>query len=285
MRRQRGVNMKKITKEIVVDTIPIRDKDTYKNKMGRILCVGGNHEKGGAIIMSGLAALYSGAGLVTVATDQVNRTSLHTHAPEILFIDMYESENLIEAVKEKDVIVIGPGLGLTEKSREVLKTVLQSASGEQYLIIDADAITLLGEGKVKRETNAHCIFTPHLGEWQRLTGLDKNKLTVDSNQQAQKDLQSIVVLKGSPTQVYVDSDVFENTTGNPSQATGGMGDSLTGILAGFIGQIPNVKQAILSAVFIHSYIADQLAETHYVTLPTQVIRELPKVMRNFADAK
>ena len=260
--------MKKITKEIVVDTIPIRDKNTYKNKMGRILCVGGNLEKGGAIIMSGLAALYSGAGLVTVATDPVNRTSLHTHAPEIMFIDMYESDNLIEAVKEKDVIVIGPGLGLTEKRREVLKTVLQSASGEQYLIIDADAITLLGEGKVKRETNAHCIFTPHLGEWQRLTGLDKNKLTVDSNQQAQKDLQSIVVLKGSPTQVYVDSDVFENTTGNPSQATGGMGDSLTGILAGFIGQIPNVKQAILSAVFIHSYIADQLAETHYVTLPT-----------------
>ncbi|MBG9979160.1 NAD(P)H-hydrate dehydratase [Ruoffia tabacinasalis] len=277
--------MKKINKEIVIDTIPIRDKDTYKNKMGRILCVGGTHEKGGAIIMSGLAALYSGAGLVTVATDQVNRTSLHTHAPEIMFIDMYESDNLIEAVKEKDVIVIGPGLGLTEKSREVLKTVLQSASGEQYLIIDADAITLLAEGKVKRETNGHCIFTPHLGEWQRLIGLNKNKLTVESNQQAQKDLQSIVVLKGSPTQVYVDSDVFENTTGNPSQATGGMGDTLTGILAGFIGQIPNVKQAILSAVFIHSYIADQLAETHYVTLPTQVIRELPKVMRNFADAK
>ena len=277
--------MKKINKEIVIDTIPIRDKDTYKNKMGRILCVGGNHEKGGAIIMSGLAALYSGAGLVTVATDQVNRTSLHTHAPEIMFIDMYESENLIEAVKEKDVIVIGPGLGLTEKSREVLKTVLQSASGEQYLIIDADAITLLAEGKVKRETNGHCIFTPHLGEWQRLIGLNKNKLTVESNQQAQKDLQSIVVLKGSPTQVYLDSGVFENTTGNPSQATGGMGDTLTGILAGFIGQIPNVKQAILSAVFIHSYIADQLAETHYVTLPTQVIRELPKVMRNFADAK
>ena len=277
--------MKKINKEIVIDTIPIRDKDTYKNKMGRILCVGGNHEKGGAIIMSGLAALYSGAGLVTVATDRVNRTSLHTHAPEIMFIDMYESDNLIEAVKEKDVIVIGPGLGLTEKSREVLKTVLQSASGEQYLIIDADAITLLAEGKVKRETNGHCIFTPHLGEWQRLIGQDKNKLTVESNQQAQKDLQSIVVLKGSPTQVYLDSGVFENTTGNPSQATGGMGDTLTGILAGFIGQIPNVKKAILSAVFIHSYIADQLAETHYVTLPTQVIRELPKVMRNFADAK
>ena len=277
--------MKKINKEIVIDTIPIRNKDTYKNKMGRILCVGGNHEKGGAIIMSGLAALYSGAGLVTVATDQVNRTSLHTHAPEIIFIDMYESDNLIEAVKEKDVIVIGPGLGLTEKRREVLKTVLQYASGEQYLIIDADAITLLAEGKVKRETNGHCIFTPHLGEWQRLIGLNKNKLTVERNQQAQKDLQSIVVLKGSPTQVYVDSDVFENTTGNPSQATGGMGDTLTGILAGFIGQIPNVKKAILSAVFIHSYIADQLAETHYVTLPTQVIRELPKVMRNFADAK
>lgn len=97
MRRQRGVNMKKITKEIVVDTIPIRDKDTYKNKMGRILCVGGNLEKGGAIIMSGLAALYSGAGLVTVATDPVNRTSLHTHAPEIMFVNMYETESLIQA--------------------------------------------------------------------------------------------------------------------------------------------------------------------------------------------
>lgn len=277
--------MKKINKDMVIDSIPIRDKETYKNKMGRVLCVGGNQEKGGAIIMSGLAALYSGVGLVTVASDSVNLPAIHMHAPEIMFVDMFENERLIHEIKDKDVIVIGPGLGQATGSIKVLETVLEYASSKQVLILDADAITLIAEDKVKSDTKAYCIYTPHIGEWERLSGLSKADITIEDNQRVQKELNATVILKGAPTRVYINGEVWENPTGNPSQATGGMGDTLTGILAGFIGQITNTKAGVLSAVYIHSYIADLLAKTHYVTLPTQIIKELPIVMRTFAEAK
>lgn len=270
---------------MILDAIPIRDTETFKNKMGRVLCVGGDQEKGGAIIMSGLAALYSGAGLVSVASDSVNRSAIHTHAPEMMFIDMSDNNRLIQEVKDKDVIVIGPGLGQSAASIKVLETVLQNTSSKQILIIDADAITLIADNKVKMETDAQCIYTPHIGEWERLSGLNKKEFSIENNHRIQKKLAATVILKGAPTRVYVEGDVFENTTGNPSQATGGMGDTLTGILAGLIGQIRHTKSAILLAVYIHSYIADQLAETHYVTLPTQIIKELPLIMRQFANEK
>lgn len=277
--------MKKISQQMVIDSIPIRDKDTYKNKLGKILCVGGDQQKGGAIMMSGLAALYSGAGLVTIASDSVNRTAIHTHAPEIMFTDMDDEASLIQAIEQNDVIVVGPGLGLDDRSAKVLDTVLLYTKEEQRLIIDADAITLIATQRVNNRSKAYTIYTPHMGEWERLAGIHKDEVTIEGNQQIQIKLGATVVLKGSPTRIYFPEAVWENPTGNPSQATGGMGDTLTGVLAGFIGQIQPTELAILSAVYLHSYIADQLAKTHYVTLPTQIIKELPIMMRHFVNLK
>lgn len=277
--------MKEITKQHVINWLPIRSKDTYKGEMGRILCIGGNSNMGGAVIMTGKAALYSGAGLVTVATAPENRMALHAHAPEIMFCDMYDLSRLEELIKDMDVIAIGPGLGQDNHAAEIVNTVLKHGSKDQKVVIDADAINVLAQAEEKPQTYAELIYTPHIGEWERLTGLSKTEFDQQINEQLRSQLAASVVLKGSPTEVYLAGETWINATGNPSQATGGMGDTLTGIIAGLLGQMRRPKEAILTAVFIHSYIADQLAKTHYVTLPSHIIEQLPLVMRELIQEK
>src|SRR5699024_8354753 len=130
--------MLKITEDKVSSWLPVRNKNTYKNKMGHVLCIGGNSNMGGAIILSASAALYAGAGLVTVASAPENVHALHARIPEAMFTDMYDFNTLSEMVKKADVIVLGPGLGLTDRSLDVFKQVLKALTKEQWLIMDGD---------------------------------------------------------------------------------------------------------------------------------------------------
>lgn len=266
--------MEKITKELVSQWIPVRDNYTYKNKLGHVLCIGGDEHKGGAIILSAAAAVYAGAGLVTVATAQGNKSALHSNLPEAMFIDFYKMNDLEIGIKKADVIVIGPGLGLTSESLEVFNKVMETVEDNQWLIIDGDAITLLSNS-IKTSSIKNTVLTPHLGEWERLTKITAPANDIETNKKWRENLNAHIVLKKDCTEVYFENEVWQNTAGNPSMATGGMGDTLTGILASFLGQFHNKDKAILSAVFVHSAIADELAVRNYVTLPTQIIEYLP----------
>lgn len=276
-----GNVMNKITQEHVSHWIPERKSQSYKGNFGRIACVGGNEQMGGAIILSSSAALYSGAGLVTTASAPENVHALHSHVPEAMFLNIYDLDQLKELIPTMDVIVIGPGLGRTVRSIQVLRTVYESVTEDQHLIVDGDAIFLHVNQRLDIPA-AHTIFTPHLGEWQTLTGLSPDEENLKDNQKKQKELNATVVLKKDRTQIYFEENVWENTTGNPSMATGGMGDTLTGMLAGLLGQLKNPKEAILAAVYLHSFIGDELAKENYVTLPSQIIQEIPRVMNKFA---
>lgn len=271
--------MKKLTREQVINWLPVREKDTYKNKMGHVLCIGGNENMGGAIILSASAALHSGAGLVSVASAPINIHALHAQLPEAMFVDMYDEDTLAENIEKADVIVIGPGLGLSKDSERVFKQTLEAVDEKQWLIIDGDAITHFANLEMNPKTK-QVVFTPHLGEWERLVGIDAPADDTEVNQQAQQKLDATIVLKKSRTEIYHDQKIWQNTTGNPSMATGGMGDTLTGILASFLGQFNGKTEAILSAIYVHSAIADELAETYYVTLPTAIIDYLPIFMKN-----
>ena len=268
--------MLKITEDKVSSWLPVRNKNTYKNKMGHVLCIGGNSNMGGAIILSASAALYAGAGLVTVASAPENVHALHARIPEAMFTDMYDFNTLSEMVKKADVIVLGPGLGLTDRSLDVFKQVLKALTKEQWLIMDGDAITHFVNGRDSLQIpTPHIVFTPHLGEWQRMTNIDPPAEDISVNQKKKKSLQATIVLKKGQSEVYIEDEIWQNISGNPSMATGGMGDILTGIIASFLGQFENKKQAILSALFVHSATANKLAETYYTTLPSTIINELP----------
>ncbi|MGX7419128.1 NAD(P)H-hydrate dehydratase [Carnobacterium gallinarum] len=273
--------MKQLDQNIVQGILPKRKNESCKTNYGRVLLIGGNEEMGGAIIIAASATVYSGAGLVTVATHPTNHTALHARLPEAMVIDVYNTEKLIMQIQKADVVVIGPGLGVSKKSLEILTTTLENINKTQQFIIDGSAITLMSQEQLKTP-NTKAIYTPHLKEWQRLTKLKPEEQTKDLNNHYRKQLNATVVLKKHHSEIYFEDEVWQNIAGNPAMATGGMGDTLAGMLAGFLAQFPNRKTAILAAVFLHSYIGDQLAKNQYVTLPTQIIELIPKTMKDFA---
>lgn len=278
--------MNKITEEKVSQWLPIRDKNSYKNQLGSVLCIGGNKEMGGAIILSAKAALNAGAGLVTVASAAENRTALHAQLPEVMFKDTANLVALAKAIKTSDTILLGPGLGRDSESKTIFNFVLKHIQEEQWLILDADALYFYTNLSNPYSFNTkNIILTPHLGEWEAISSIEPPANQPEKNQKLAEELKSIVVLKKSRTEIYIQKEIWENTAGNPSMATGGMGDTLAGIIAGFIGQYSNKKEAILSAVYIHSAIADELAKDHYVTLPSLISRELPIFMKRLSQQR
>ncbi|WP_239254870.1 NAD(P)H-hydrate dehydratase [Listeria ilorinensis] len=272
--------MKKITPKHVCHVIHERDEDGYKNQYGKVLIIAGNEMYGGAGIMAAEGAVCSGAGLVTLASHQVNRSSLHARLPECMFLDYLDTHHLKELLPSFDTVLIGPGLGLDQTAYDLLLLVLSESSAEQQLILDGDAITLFAQNQLPRP-NARLIFTPHQGEWERLKSLLPE--TDDPAEFAER-LPAVLVLKGHRTRVYTpDDDVWQNVYGSPAMATGGMGDTLAGIIAGLLHQTEQPLDGLLAAVFFHSYIADILAKKRFVVRPTEVSAQLPEYLKIFSE--
>lgn len=275
--------MQKITEETIHSIISTRAEDSYKGTYGKVLVVGGNKDMGGAAILTSSAAVYSGAGLVTVATAPENHAALHARLPEAMVVDYMNFEKLQQQMKEMDVIVIGPGLGVTEEALTILKTVFEHIEEQHYLVIDGSAITLMAQQELAFP-KAQTIYTPHLGEWKKMTGLAPDEQEPDINTKEQQRIGGTIVLKSHRTTVYFSNSTWQNTAGNPAMATGGMGDTLAGMIAGFVAQFKDPEKAVLAAVYLHSKIGDVLAEKQYVVLPSQIIEHIPLIMKNYSKA-
>ena len=274
--------MHKLTQEILEQTITKRANATHKGDYGQILIIGGTEQYGGAVIMNALAAVNSGSGLVTVATHHSNFTALHSHLPEAMVTDY--TQDLTAFITKADVVLIGSGLG---EQLAILTATLYSVRSDQILILDGSALTLLAEHKLDLP-DARIVLTPHEMEWQRLSQIEIAEQTPAKNLAALATFKPspILVLKKYQTEIYTADQVFQLTIGGPYQATGGMGDTLAGIIAGFSGQFrTSLEQAVLAAVYAHSAIADDLARERYVVLPTQISAEIPKLMHDYANKK
>lgn len=274
--------MKKLNQESIQGLIPKRKDDSYKGDYGRILVIGGNESMGGAIIMATSAAVNSGAGLVSVATAKTNHIALHARLPEAMVLDWNNRQALAQQVKAASVLVIGPGMGDSKDSLELLKSVLSLVTENQQIVIDGSAITMMAEHQLSTP-KAKTIYTPHLGEWERLSHLKPSEQKESLNQSVRTELNATVVLKQHRTEVYFEEDVWKNQAGNPAMATGGMGDTLAGMIAGFLAQLENSKSAVLAAVYLHSHIGDNLAKKQYVVLPTHIIEQLPFTLKEFSE--
>ncbi len=186
------------------------------------------------------------------------------------------------------MIVLGPGLGNDSIAEKVIQTVFTNIASNQTLIIDGSAITLVAQNAALKDaipTNAYVVYTPHQMEWQRLSGIPiSEQNNTHRNQEAQQSLNATVILKKHHSEIYFSNgEIRKLMVGGPAMATGGMGDTLTGILAAFIAQFDaSFEDRIQAAVFTHSKIADKLAEEKYVVLPTDIISHLQSFMkRNF----
>ncbi|WP_163653432.1 NAD(P)H-hydrate dehydratase [Listeria sp. PSOL-1] len=271
--------MKKITPKLVCQVIKKRDDEAYKSQFGKVLIVAGNKMYGGAAIMVAQGAVYSGAGLTTLASDAVNRAALHARIPECMFLDTQDLTFLSDAIPTYDTIVIGSGIGLDGRAYELMQLILTRATANQNLVIDGDGITLYAKGDLPK-TKAQLIFTPHIGEWERLLQLVPD---ANNNLEAAHLLNGIVVLKSHRTKVYGQEETWQNIYGSPAMATGGMGDMLAGIIGGLLKQTEKPLSGLLAAVFFHSYIGDILAKKKFVVLPTEIAEQLPTYLKIFSE--
>ena len=207
-----------------------RPRDAHKRSVGTVTVVGGSHGFPHAPVIAGLGARAAGAGLVRLVVPTESRCAAGALLPEATVSDLGGE------IPHSDVAVVGPGLGLGEAARLAVRGLL---SGGGRLVVDADALTHLaaicGDGG-DRDGGAELILTPHEGEAARLLGVDCAEVSsgrIAAAKEIARRYRATVVLKGPGTLVVSPGGerVYENPTGNPFMALGGMGDLLSGVVA------------------------------------------------------
>ena len=276
--------MLRVDQTLLQQVILSRHSDSYKGDYGRLLLIGGTYPYGGAIIMAALAAVHSGAGLVTVATDRENIPALHSQLPEAMAFAVTDQELLAEQIAKAGVILLGPGLNANKLGVHLVELVFERVQPHQVLILDGGAISLYTRLGLSLPP-AQLVFTPHQKEWEAMSGLAIGDQGEEATRQSLSQLPpaSILVQKGPQTKIWQQgqTDYYQLSVGGPYQATGGMGDTLAGMIAGFAGQFPQVGlyERVVVASHLHSGIADDLSKNAYVVLPTAISKEIPKWMR------
>lgn len=237
--------------------LPRRGRSAHKGHYGHVLIVGGSPGFSGAAVMAGSAAGRVGAGLVSLATHPSRADVIGTGRPELMVHAVETAGELKPLVEKATVIAIGPGLGQSEWAMNLLSLVLETTLP---LVLDADALNLLAKEPVQ---NDRWVLTPHPGEAARLLETDTAAVQSDrfaAVREIQQRYGGTVVLKGSGSLI---SDRYGNTWicdgGNPGMASGGMGDVLTGVVAGFLAQGYLAADAARLGICVHAEAGDRAA--------------------------
>jgi ADP-dependent NAD(P)H-hydrate dehydratase / NAD(P)H-hydrate epimerase len=241
---------------IVADALPRRRRTAHKGRHGHVLVVGGGAGMGGASRLAGEAALRVGAGLVTAAVHPGSLAAL-AGRPELMSVAMASVVDLEPVLERASVVALGPGLGQSPWAMGILAAVL--ASGKP-LVVDADALNLLALNPQARDA---WVLTPHPGEAARLLqttteAVQRDRLAAASELQVRYG--GTVVLKGAGSLVQAPRDGgWVCDRGNPGMATAGMGDVLTGVIAGIAAQCGDLTLAARAGVFVHANAGDRAA--------------------------
>ena len=256
-----------------------RQADSNKGKFGHVLVVGGSFGfaggKAGAPSMSSLAALRTGAGLVTAAVPHPALPTVSRITPELMTWplkanaagqaspDNLAPDTIAALTKGITVLAIGPGLGQSDDTAKFCIGLLEATN--MPAVIDADALNILAQqpGVLAQLTRngRTIVLTPHPGEMARLAGISTQEVQAKRLEIARtfaSKHQVTLVLKGAHTLIaHPDGRVAVNTTGNPGMAKGGSGDLLTGVIAGLLAQYADDPQrAVEAAVHLHGLAAD-----------------------------
>ncbi len=277
----------------VADIIGSRPADTHKGRTGHVLVVAGATGKTGAAAMTATSALRAGAGLVTLGIPQSLNAILETQVTEAMTLPLPDQDSgllleeafdpIVKASASKQSMAIGPGLGTAAHTRNLVSRMIKEI--DLPLVIDADGLNnLAGHLRWLQGRKSPVILTPHPGEMARLTGLSvadiqQDRVAAVRNLCAQCKIH--VVLKGSRTLVGApDGRVWINPTGNSGMASGGMGDVLTGLIAGLLAQGCSATDACLAGVYLHGLAADMLrAQGPWGYLATEVMHTVPQAIR------
>lgn len=265
-----------------------RKPDANKGNFGHVLIIGGDFGMGGAAIMAAEAAYRSGAGKVTVLTHEENLTALLSRLPSAMTIsqNLISEKNWEKIFDEKSVVVIGPGLGKSAWSRELFAAAM---SVNLPKIIDADALNLLSESE-KIFDLKNSIITPHPGEAARLLKISTDAIQLNREISAQKLYEkfgAIAVLKGKGTIIFSNKSIHQCAYGNAGMAVAGMGDVLSGLIAGLVAQHLDIADAAILGVEIHGLAGDLVAKKQgeIGMIPSDLFAYIPLIINDLCDSK
>ena len=257
--------------------LPRRKRNAHKGDCGHVLVIGGGAGMPGAVRLCAEAALRTGAGLVSVATDPSHAALLVATRPELMSHAVESADGLAPLLERADVIAFGPGLGQSAWAEALYAAMV---SDERPAVWDADGLNLLAKAPA---VHANRIITPHPGEAGRL--LDEGTAVVQGDRLAAvralaERYGGVAVLKGAGSLVAgADGTVHLCTSGNPGMASPGMGDVLTGIIAGLLAQGLDPETAALVGVEVHARAGDRAAVSgERGMIASDLLRELRAVI-------
>jgi NAD(P)H-hydrate epimerase len=277
-----------------VSHLQSRPSDAHKGSSGHLLVIAGSTGKTGAAAMCALAAMRAGAGLVSLGIPGTLNPILESQVLEVMTEPLPEItagalgtsalDKILSLLEGKRCLALGPGLGQAPETGELVRKLITTA--EIPVVIDADGLNLLaGKTEILAQRTAPTVLTPHPGEMARLIGTAVKTVQADRitcARQLAMRLGIHVVLKGAATlTAHPDGHVFINPTGNPGMAAGGMGDVLTGLIAGFVTQGVGMEGSCHLGVYLHGAAADTLAHTMgpWGYLASEVMGAVPAELR------
>ena len=294
----RGTRLFELEESDARAAFPARAKDSHKGDFGHVLIVAGSLGKAGAAVLAARGAFRTGAGLVTVVSVGEVCRIVTMAQPEVMTTSLGEGAELgdlpraagriIEIAAGMDAVVIGPGLGRSEKTQELVLDVV--ARCPRPVVIDADGLNNLAECNLAERaawsigTEQPVVLTPHPGEMARLIGSDAATVQSDRIGIARSFAAAhgcVLLLKGARTVIASpDGEIWINPTGNPGMASGGMGDVLSGMIGALLAQGLGVAEAARLGAFLHGAAADSVAAARgeIGMLASDVIEALPPVI-------
>ena len=288
-----GCRQQLITPDNINMAFPQRAATDHKGSSGHLLVLAGSPGKTGAAAMTAMAAMRSGAGLVTLGVPHSMNPVLESLVTEVMTVRLPETDQgvldesafdtVVDLIDGRRCLAIGPGLGTDASTGRLVSRLVETSPVP--LVIDADGLNLIAaDTTVLARRRAPIVLTPHPGEMARLSGHTTAEIQSDrvGHARAFAERHHVhLVLKGAATVVASpDGTVFVNPTGNAGMAAGGMGDVLTGIIAGLITQGAAVGLAARAGVYLHGAAADRLAEQKAAVgyLATEVMHAIPETV-------
>ena len=274
------------------ENIYVLSRESYSNKLikrkiyghkgdyGRAVLVAGSIGYLGAARLATESCIRSGAGLITLITSSEGRKLLSGSLIEGMLATLEDNEKVKYLVSKADAVAFGPGIKEDEESMKLLEEIIIDSPSS--IIIDAGGINLLSKNKkCLCSVKDKVILTPHPGEMARLIGKDISyveKNRIECSRAFAKQYKCIVLLKGYNTVITDGKDVFINKTGNSKMASGGMGDTLTGIITALVAQGYSSMDATLLGAYIHGLAAEYSARDRYSIIARDLIESIPFVM-------
>jgi hydroxyethylthiazole kinase-like uncharacterized protein yjeF len=299
VREHEAVRCHVLEAQAIAAQLQARRADTHKGTYGHVLIVAGGPGKTGAGALASMAALRTGAGLVSFALPHSLNAAMEAKLTEVMTIPLPESEpgvlggeaakRIIEGLEGKSALILGPGIGTHPETVRCVREVLRQV--RIPTVLDADGLNALAsEPESSGDIQAPLVLTPHPGELARLrrtttTEIQANRLT--AAQETASVWKAVVVLKGAHTVIAEpEGTLYINLTGNPGMATAGSGDVLSGMIGTLLGQGYTPSMAAQVAVYTHGLAGDLAAAAvgERSLIAGDLVETLPRAFRQLEQS-